>query len=194
LDRNRSEFFMMHDQPATDALIQRTSRRLATRKEISLACQAVRERDFVLVAERTLDVSVDGVLLPLKRPLLTGESLIVSFEIPGLWIDAECTVTRVIHGRRPADEGVMAVGVQFDVLAPSARAALAGYLHGKHVALPRRGPLARVRRGESRPTLADEDLMKRPLSARHTLRVEPVLPRVDPVGVLRELASALASL
>jgi hypothetical protein len=123
-----------------------------------LPCQAVREHDFVLIADRTLDISNDGLLLPLRRRVLTGESLIVSFQIPGMWIDAEATVARVIHGRRPGDDG-LAAGVLFDRLSPSARAALAGFLHGRKSPLPRRGPLARLRRGEVAPHLADEAVM-----------------------------------
>jgi hypothetical protein len=124
-----------------------------------LPCQAVREHDFKLIADRALDISVEGLLLPLRTKVLTGESLIVSFAIPGMWIDAEATVARVVHGRRPNDDG-LAVGVVFDELAPSARAALAGFLHGRRSPLPRRGPLARLRRGEGAPELADAQLMQ----------------------------------
>jgi hypothetical protein len=102
----------------------------------------VRERDFKLIADCTLDVSVEGLLLPIRIPVLTGDSLIVSFQIPGMWIDAEATVARVVHGRRPGDDG-RAVGVVFDRIAPSAKAALAGFLHGQATPVPRRGPLAR---------------------------------------------------
>jgi len=79
----------------------RASRRIATRRDVLLPCQAVRESDFKLISDRTLDVSVDGLLLPVDEPILTGETLIVSFPIPGMWIDAECSVTRVVHGSRP---------------------------------------------------------------------------------------------
>ena len=71
-----------------------------------------------------------------------------------MWIDAEASVTRVVHGRRPGDEG-MAIGVTFDVISPASRAALAGYLHGRPPPLPRRGPMARLRRGAPAPRLAD---------------------------------------
>ena len=108
----------------------RTSRRSAARRHVALACQAVRERDFRLVADRTLDLSPEGVLLPVDRRVGAGEAMIVSFEIPGAWIDAEATVTRVIEGRRPGDDG-LAIGVRFDVIAPSSRAALAAFLHGR---------------------------------------------------------------
>lgn len=171
------------------------SRRSASRREVVLPCQAVRERDFVLIADRTLDISVDGLLLPLRRRVLTGESLIVSFAILGMWIDAEATVARVIHGRRPGDDG-LAIGVVFDHIAPSARAALAAFLHGRRTPLPRRGPLARLRRGEAVPQLADAALMQEALLPQVEL-VDPadvVLDdagdEVDGLGVLRAVVGA----
>jgi hypothetical protein len=138
------------------------SRRTSMRRDVVLPCQAVRERDFKLVATRTIDVSVEGVLLPMGIPLLTGESIIVSFEIPGTWIDCEALVTRIVHNRRPGDDG-LAVGLMFDVISPSSRAALAAFLHGRPPPLPRRGPLARMRRGEAGPRLADQTVMSAPL-------------------------------
>lgn len=177
------------------AMPVRQSRRIATRRDVLLPCQAVRESDFKLIADRTLDVSVDGLLLPVDERILTGETLIVSFPIPGMWIDAECSVTRVVHGRRPGDDGLLAIGVLFDKISPSARAALAGYLHGKPPPLPRRGPLARLRRGEDGPQLADSSIMNQMLLGPTALAslddVEEVSEdAVDPVGILRELASA----
>jgi hypothetical protein len=172
----------------------RASRRIATRRGVTLPCQAVRESDFKLIADRTLDISVDGLLIPIAEPILTGETLIVSFPIPGMWIDAECSVTRVVHGRRPEDEG-LACGVLFDKISSSARAALAGFLHGKPPPLPRRGPLARLRRGEGVPRLADQEIMESlvnaPMPFASTLDVEDVASdEIDPVGLLRELATA----
>lgn len=112
------------------------SPRTTSRRSVELACQAVRERDFKLIADRTLDVSIGGALLLLRTPVLTGEAIILSFQIPGKWIDVEATVARVIHGRRPGDEG-RAVGVVFDRIEPSAKAALAAYLHGRTARAPR---------------------------------------------------------
>ena len=175
----------------------RASRRIATRRDVVLPCQAVRERDFTLLADRTIDLSVDGLLLPVREAQAIGESLIVSFPIPGIWIDAECTVTRIVQGRRPCDDGALAVGVVFDRISPSARAALAGYLHGKPPPLPRRGPLSRLRRGEDGPQLADEPVMSIPLTGGpEVLAAESDIEElegeasVDPVGILRELADA----
>lgn len=184
--------------PESSFVPVRSSRRIATRRGVTLPCQAVRERDFKLIADRTLDISVDGLLVPVQEHILTGETLIVAFPIPGMWIDAECSVTRVVHGRRPGDDG-LACGILFDKISPSARAALAGFLHGKPPPLPRRGPLARLRRGEDLPRLADHEIMESLVSAppafASTEDVEEVeeIPdgaNVDPVGILRELASA----
>lgn len=176
----------------------RASRRISTRRGVTLPCQAVRERDFKLIADRTLDISVDGLLLPLAHDeqVMTGETLIISFPIPGMWVDAEASVTRVVHGRRPGDEGP-ACGVLFDVISPSARAALAGFLHGKPPPLPRRGPLARLRRGGEAPRLADqttmEQLVNAPVPFASAEDIEEVDERddaVDALGILRELAAA----
>ncbi|MBX3189034.1 MAG: PilZ domain-containing protein [Labilithrix sp.] len=192
--------------PAPSAFVHggvRPSRRIATRREVLLPCQAVRERDFKLLADRTLDVSVDGLLLPVNEHILTGETLIVSFPIPGTWIDAEATVTRVVHGRRPGDDG-LAIGVLFDVISPASRAALAGFLHGRPPPLPRRGPLARMRRGAEAPRLADEltmDLLVGPEQLaslddiEDLMEEESALPALsaeeqDALGILREVAAA----
>jgi hypothetical protein len=176
----------------------RESRRLATRREVLLPCQCVREHDFKLISDRTLDVSVDGMLLPVKEEILTGEPLIVSFPIPGIWIDAEASVSRVIHNRRPGDDG-LAIGITFDVISPTARAALAAYLHGRPPPLPRRGPLARMRRGEPAPILADQALMDRPIPSPvyaldDDILDDDALDEVDAASVLRALVGAWQSL
>lgn len=186
--------------PASSSFVPaRASRRISTRRGVTLPCQAVRERDFKLIADRTLDISVDGLLLPVEdsEQVLTGETLIISFPIPGMWIDAEASVARVVHGRRPGDEGA-ACGVLFDVMSPSARAALAGYLHGKPPPLPRRGPLARLRRGQDVPRLADQLAMEQlvlnaamPFAAVEDVEdLEEQDDAVDALGILRELAAA----
>lgn len=154
----------------------RPSRRLSVRRELMLPCQAVRLSDFKLIADATLDVSGDGVLLPVESAIAIGEPLIVSFQIPGAWIDAEAIVTRVVHGRRPSDDG-MAVGAIFDVISPASRAALAGFLHGRPPPLPRRGPYARLRRGAPPPRLAD-----------HPVDGQSIVCAI--VGALRDVANA----
>jgi hypothetical protein len=83
---------------------QKTHRR-AVRHSVRLDCQVVRERDFQLVADRIVNLSESGLVVSPADPALTGERLIVSFRIPnsGHWVDAEATVARVVHGRRPGE-------------------------------------------------------------------------------------------
>jgi len=144
------------------------SRRHVTRREVRVPCQAVREHDFKLIANRTLDVSTEGMLIPLERKVLTGEAIIVSFEIPGMWIDAEAVVARIVHGRRPGDDG-LAAGLVFDRLTPAARAALAGFLHARREPTPRRPSLLAISN-----VIDTKD--------------------VDALGILRAVASAWAAL
>ena len=79
--------------------------RRSTRHSVGLVCQVVRERDFQLVADRIVNLSATGLMVSPADPALTGERLIVSFQIPhsGYWVDAEATVARVVHGRRPGE-------------------------------------------------------------------------------------------
>jgi len=79
--------------------------RRSSRHSVRLNCQVVRERDFQLVADRIVNLSSTGLVVSPADPALTGERLIVSFQIPhsGYWVDAEATVARVVHGRRPGE-------------------------------------------------------------------------------------------
>ena len=79
--------------------------RRSTRHSVGLNCQVVRERDFKLIADRIVNLSASGLVVSPADPALTGERLIVSFQIPhsGHWVDAEATVARVVHGRRPGE-------------------------------------------------------------------------------------------
>jgi hypothetical protein len=160
--------------------------RNSTRREVTLPCQAVREHDFVLIADRTLDLSAEGMLIPMNRKVLTGEAMIVSFQIPGMWIDIEAVVARIVHNRRPGDDG-LAAGLVFDRITSSARAALAGYLHGRREPLPRRGPLASMRRGGS-PKLADEAMMSEPLASLRDIKIVEDEP--EALAILRAVAEA----
>lgn len=82
-----------------------------------IPCQAVRLRDFRLIADRIINVSNNGLLVAPADCVMTGEPVIVSFRLPfwGRWIDAETTVARVMHGRRPGEQG-RALGLEFDGL------------------------------------------------------------------------------
>lgn len=81
------------------------AQRRSARRSVRLHCQVVRERDFQLIADRIVNLSETGLMVSPADPALTGERLIVSFQIPhsGHWVDAEATVARVVHGRRPGE-------------------------------------------------------------------------------------------
>jgi len=89
----------------------------SSRHTVKIACQVVRERDFSLIADRVVDLSATGALVGPADPALTGERILVSFRIPRstVWIDAEATVTRVVHGRRPG-EFSRSLAIEFDDL------------------------------------------------------------------------------
>jgi c-di-GMP-binding flagellar brake protein YcgR len=89
------------------AILARKQPRRAFRREVLLACQVVRERDFRLVSDLAIDLSTDGMLVRSNQRILTGEELIVTFRAPRSyqWFDAQATVARVVHGRRPGDRG-----------------------------------------------------------------------------------------
>lgn len=98
-------------------LVRRNDRR-ATRHAAKLTCQIVRERDFRLVATRTIDVSADGMRVVLDDPdVKVGDALLVSFRATpfGIWFDVPGQVTRVIAGRRPSDKGRRAMGISLDI-------------------------------------------------------------------------------
>jgi hypothetical protein len=84
-----------------------TPHRRAFRHAVDLRCQIVRARDFRLVAERAVDLSTDGMLVRAEVPVLTGEPVLVSFQVPrsSRWVDADALVARVSHGRRPGEKG-----------------------------------------------------------------------------------------
>jgi len=89
------------------AILARQQHRKAFRRGVLVTCQVVREHDFRRVSQLGLDLSTDGMLVATRDVVLTGEELIVSFRAPlsDRWFDAEATVARVIHGRRPGDRG-----------------------------------------------------------------------------------------
>lgn len=97
-----------------DSLLVPMNQRSAARRSVVVECQVVRERDFRLVGESTLDLSADGMLVLTREKVLTGEDLLVTFKTPiiGTWFDAEARVARVVHGRRPGDYG-RALGIRF---------------------------------------------------------------------------------
>ncbi len=125
----------------------RTPRRLIRQR-----CQVVRERDFTLIADRVVDLSPGGALVMPADPVLTGERVILSFQLPHslYWIDAEATVTRVVHGRRPG-EHTRGIALELDGMTGLSRFMLERAL--RH--LPPAPPSYRVGRRDSASVLAN---------------------------------------
>jgi hypothetical protein len=136
------QWFTPVDRPAIESgpvrFVRRNDRR-EVRRSIELPCQVVRERDFKLIAERTLDVSPDGMLVASTADLEPGDGLIVSFQATrlGIWFDTEATVARIVRGRRMGDRGPGAA-IAFSSLDRVKRLILRGHLRRVPPPLPRR--------------------------------------------------------
>ncbi len=116
------------------------SQRRTYRHAVHVECQVVREHDFRLLAETTLDLSTGGMMVLSGERVLTGEDVLVTFKAPNLrtWFDAEATVARVIHGRRPGDQFGRALGIRFKRLDSVSRAYLRAGLQGLPPSIPTR--------------------------------------------------------
>jgi len=113
----------------------------SSRHTVKIECQVVRDRDFSLLADRVMDLSATGALVGPADPALTGERIWVSFRIPRstVWVDAEATVTRVVHGRRPG-EFSRSLAIEFDDLEALPRFMLEEALRRVPPAPPRSAP------------------------------------------------------
>jgi hypothetical protein len=114
--------------------------RRAIRRALPIECHVVRERDFRIIATRGLDLSAHGMLVVADGiPVLTGEPVFLSFVLPrtGRWFDAEATVARVVHGRRPGDKG-RAFGLAFDFVDEEVRRHTETRLRGTPPPIPAR--------------------------------------------------------
>lgn len=115
------------------------NQRVMLRRALQIECQVVRERDFKLLGQRTMDLSPDGLMVRSEADVLTGEEVLVSFKGPrtGTWFDCEATVARVIHARRPGDT-CRALGISFDAMDEATRLMLRANLRGFPPPIPRR--------------------------------------------------------
>ncbi len=88
--------------------------------------QVIRERDFRVVSNLTVDLSPFGALVRADRQVLTGEEVILSLRPARRehWVDVFATVTRVLHGRRKYDTMGPCLGLQFYGVDAAARRAL----------------------------------------------------------------------
>jgi hypothetical protein len=111
------------------------------RRSVRVECQVVREHDFKLIGRKGIDLSPHGMLVQADERVLTGEPVLVAFRLPrsAWWFDAEATVARVVHGRRPGDTG-RCVGLSFEAIEPDVQAFLRRALQGVPPPLPMREP------------------------------------------------------
>ncbi len=95
-------------------------RRHASRRLARVPCAATRLADFTPVGEDLLDLSPAGALLRTEAALALGDSLLVSFRVPGEdhVIDAPAIVVRHVRGLRASDRG-RGVGLRFEKLHPT---------------------------------------------------------------------------
>jgi hypothetical protein len=105
--------------------------RTSFRRYVRLDCQVVRESDFRLIGDLALDLSTKGMLVRARERVLTGEEVVVSFKPPrsNEWFDAEATIARVLHGRRPGDYG-LSFGIEFHGLNEDEELCLFEHLRG----------------------------------------------------------------
>ena len=99
------------------SLLRKNDRR-EVRKAIKMKCHVVRERDFSLIAEETVDVSPDGMLVKSDLPdIEPGERVFVTFRATNLdiWFDTEAKVMRIVKGRRDGDRE-RGIGLRFSTL------------------------------------------------------------------------------
>lgn len=127
--------------------------RVAFRHAVHVDCQVVRERDFRLVASKSLDLSATGMQVVSALDVALGDSVIVSFRAPRTdrFIDAEAVVTRVSHGRRRGDLA-RSIGLEFSSIDRASFITLKGAL--------RRLPATRA----SRPSRLDYASLARVVS------------------------------
>jgi hypothetical protein len=123
------------------------NRRGEIRRSATLGCRVRRLDSLRLVADRTLDLSPQGMLVISDERMDEGAKLMISFqatELP-IWFDTQATVARIIQGRRPGDVG-RALGLRFDTLPAVQRLILRGHLRKHPLALAQREPPSDLRR------------------------------------------------
>ncbi len=120
-------------------LFVRKNERREVRRNVQITCHVVRERDFSLVSERSLDLSPDGMLVATEADLEPGENVIVSFQATdlGIWFDTEARVARIVRGRRPGDRG-RGAALAFSTLGRVKRFILRGHLRKIPPRIPQR--------------------------------------------------------
>jgi hypothetical protein len=91
--------------------------RRSVRRDVEVECQVVRAQGGEVLAERAVDLSIDGMLVLSSAACVLGESMLATFRLPGTasWLTVPARVARVIAGRRHNDPG-RAIALEFEVL------------------------------------------------------------------------------
>lgn len=120
------------------------NRRGEMRRAVRLGCR-VKRGNGRLVADRSVDLSPQGILVTSDERLEEGADLCVSFQATELSLrfETRATLRRVVEGRRPGDEG-RALGLHFESLPAVARLILRGHLGKAPQPAPRRDPPAEL--------------------------------------------------
>jgi hypothetical protein len=120
-------------------LLVRRNQRSEIRRAIRIGCRVMESRRFSLVADRTVDLSPEGMLVRSVAGLEVGDEVVVSFRATdfGIWFDSIASVTRILHGRRPGDAG-RCFGLRFLTLPAVHRLILRGHLRHVPPPLPKR--------------------------------------------------------
>lgn len=115
------------------------SDRRSLRHAAELVCHVVRERGFVHIAGKTLDISVDGMRVASDADVALGDEVVLSVCLPRgrHWIDAQGRIVRIEVGTRENDDG-RAIAIAFTAMDPVDRAMLAGATAAVPPPVPRR--------------------------------------------------------
>lgn len=73
-------------------------KRRSTRRWVHVAAEIVAMQDFAKVGGHIIDLSAEGMRFELHERVLPGESLMVTFDLPGVGqVDAEAVIAYVNH-------------------------------------------------------------------------------------------------
>jgi PilZ domain len=122
------------------SFLVRVAKRRAIRHAVDLSCSVVRERGSALVGLRAIDLSPEGMRIELKEvDVEIGDRFFVCFRTTpfGIWFYTDAYATRVLHGRRPREEG-RSLGLRFGSLSAVSRMCIRGALRRVPPHLPQR--------------------------------------------------------
>ncbi len=106
------------------------------RRWVRLEAEVVSAEDFQRVGGRLVDLGAEGATLELDERVVPGETLFVSFSLPGVGVvDAEAVIGQLSFDK---SRNVRVVSVEWTLLEDDVRASLSGRLSKLPPVLPRR--------------------------------------------------------